>query len=82
MDSENKNSVPAQELELIGKYARKALTQEEIYTFSVILCDNEIDRDNEKFTVSALRTAVVRRKRIYLGYSRHSRNKGRTDRAS
>ena len=56
MDSENKNSVPAQELELIGKYARKALTQEEIYTFSVILCDNEIDRDNEKFTVASLNT--------------------------
>ncbi len=54
MDSEKNNSVPAQELELIGKYARKALTQEEVYTFSVILCDNEIDRDNEKFTVASL----------------------------
>jgi hypothetical protein len=47
MSSEKKNSVPANELELIGRYARKELTQEEIYTFSVILCDNEIDRDNE-----------------------------------
>ena len=56
MDSEKNNSVPAQELELIGKYARKALTQEEVYTFSVILCDNEIDRDNEKFTVASLKT--------------------------
>ena len=53
-EKENTNIVPENELELIGQFARKKLKNEEIYTFSLILCDNEIDRDNEKFTVSAL----------------------------
>lgn len=46
--------MPENELELIGQFARKKLSSDELYTFSLILCDNEIDRDNEKFTVSAL----------------------------
>ncbi len=48
--------MPEEELELIGQFARKKLSSEELYTFSLILCDNEIDRDNEKFTVEALHT--------------------------
>lgn len=31
------------------------MKSEELYTFSLVLCDNEIDRDNEKFTVAALK---------------------------
>jgi len=46
--------LPEEELELIGQFSRKKLSPEELYTFSLILCDNEIDRDNEKFTVPAL----------------------------
>lgn len=42
------------ELELINGYARKPLGDEEVYVFSVVLCDNEIDRDYERFTVEAL----------------------------
>lgn len=42
------------DLELIGALARKPLEQEEVYTFSVRLCDNEIDRDFERFTVQTL----------------------------
>lgn len=57
LNNEKSNlALPEEEMKLIGKFARKELKQEEIYTFSVILCDNEIDRDNEKFTVSALKT--------------------------
>lgn len=41
-------------LELISRFARKTPDAEKIYTFSVILCDNEIDRDNERFSVEAL----------------------------
>lgn len=48
--------MPETELELIGQFARKKLNADELYTFSLILCDNEIDRDSEKFTVSALHT--------------------------
>lgn len=44
----------SEDLELIGALARKPLEQEEVYTFSVRLCDNEIDRDFERFTVRTL----------------------------
>lgn len=47
-------AVTEQDLELIGSLARKPLGQEEVYTFSVRLCDNEIDRDFERFTLRAL----------------------------
>lgn len=43
-------------LELISRFARKTPDAEKIYTFSVILCDNEIDRDNERFSTEALET--------------------------
>lgn len=42
------------ELEKINKFTRRPLSAEEVYTFSVILCDNEIDRDCERFSDSAL----------------------------
>lgn len=42
------------DLEKINKFTRRELTEDEVYRFSVILCDNEIDRDSEKFSVSAL----------------------------
>ena len=55
MNTEKENNIlPDEELELIGRFARKKLSRDELYTFSLILCDNEIDRDNEKFTVDAL----------------------------
>jgi hypothetical protein len=41
-------------LEELNKFTRRKLSPEEVYTFSVILCDNEVDRDNEKFTVKSL----------------------------
>ena len=44
----------AQDLELIAALARRPLSGEEVYTFSVRLCDNEIDRDFERFTVQTL----------------------------
>ena len=42
------------DLELIGALARRPLSQEEVYTFSVRLCDNEIDRDFERFAPQTL----------------------------
>ncbi len=50
------NQITDEDLELIGRFSRKKLERDELYTFSLILCDNEIDRDNEKFTPSALKT--------------------------
>lgn len=43
-----------EELSLINKYTRKKLTENDVYTFSVILCDNDVDRDYEAFTAEAL----------------------------
>lgn len=47
-------SLAQEELELINKYTRIPLSEEELYTFSVVLCDNDIDRDYERFSVEAL----------------------------
>ena len=44
----------SRELELINAMSRKKLTGEEVYTFAVRLCDNEVDRDGERFPVETL----------------------------
>ena len=54
--SDSKTSVPTKELELINKLTRRSFSEDEIYTFSVVLCDNDIDRDNDRFTDEALET--------------------------
>ena len=38
----------------INVYTRKELTSDEVYAFPVILCDNDIDRDYERFSVKSL----------------------------
>lgn len=43
-------------LDKINKFTRRPLKEEEVYTFSVILCDNDIDRDYECFSDEALET--------------------------
>lgn len=48
------SGVTAEELKLINTYTRRNLSEDEVYVFSVILCDNDIDRDNERFTVESL----------------------------
>ena len=47
-------ALTAEELEKINRYTRRAFQEEELYTFSVVLCDNEVDRDMERFTIPAL----------------------------
>lgn len=47
-------AVAQEELDALSAFARRELSPEEIYVFSVVLCDNEIDRDGERFTLSAL----------------------------
>lgn len=41
-------------LDKINKFTRRELREEEIYTFPVTLCDNDIDRDCECFSDEAL----------------------------
>lgn len=50
-------------LEKIGRFSRRALKEEELYTFPVILCDNEIDRDCERFSDEALEELA----QLYVG---------------
>ena len=49
-------SITEKELSLINKYSLTELTADDIFAFNVILCDNEIDRDFECFTVDALKS--------------------------
>ncbi len=56
MNVENENNnLKAGELELINSYTRRTLKEDEVYAFSVVLCDNETDRDFERFSDSALK---------------------------
>ena len=46
--------VSVEDMALINQFARRELKAEEVYVFPVTLCDNETDRDYERFSVSAL----------------------------
>lgn len=56
-------TVNSETLAKINKFTRRELTADEVFCFSVILCDNEIDRDNEKFSVDALNKLA----QLYVG---------------
>lgn len=47
-------TVNQSDLDLINKYTRRKLSADEVYVFSVVLCDNEVDREFEMFTKEAL----------------------------
>lgn len=47
------------ELALINGYSRKKLSEKDVYVFSVNLCDNEVDRDFECFSLSTLTELAV-----------------------
>ena len=44
------------DMEMINRYTRKTLGADDVYTFHVLLCDNEVDRDFERFDLAALKT--------------------------
>ena len=52
-----------QEMELINRFTRRELTEQEVYVFTVVLCDNDIDRDYERFTPGALEQLA----QLYVG---------------
>lgn len=52
-----------EQMEKINRYSRRKLIPGEVYTFSVVLCDNEVDRDYERFTIPALKRLAA----LYLG---------------
>lgn len=64
------------DMELINKFAYKPLTPNDVYVFNVKLCDSERDRDNERFTWSALQDikelAIGKQGIIDRGYAKSS----------
>lgn len=44
------------DMELINRFTRKTLGADDVYIFHVLLCDNEVDRDFERFDLAALKT--------------------------
>ncbi len=57
-------SLPTPEdMSAINVFSKKELTAAEVFTFDILLCDNEIDRDFERFETSALYELA----KLYLG---------------
>lgn len=54
MEMETKQELAAEELAHINQFAKAELTAADVYVFSVRLCDNEVDRDFERFDEAAL----------------------------
>lgn len=50
----DENELSKEDLALINTFTQKEMTKDDIFTFCVILCDNEIDRDYERFTEDSL----------------------------
>ena len=51
----SKSAAPAvEEMAAINRLSRRNLRESEVFVFSVALCDNEIDRDFERFSADAL----------------------------
>ena len=59
------SEITDEELELINKQSRRQLKRDEVFVFSIILCDNEIDRDFERFTTESLHKLAE----LYIGKS-------------
>lgn len=52
--SSNDFEIDDEVMSKINMHTRKELTKDEIYAFPVVLCDNDVDRDNERFSVKTL----------------------------
>lgn len=47
-------ALTAEDLEKINRYTRRPYGAKEVFTFSMVLCDNQVDRDGERFPVESL----------------------------
>ena len=57
------HAVTDEDLKAINKLAPVPLTAEEVFTFKAVLCDNELDRHFDQFTVKALQDM----QKLFLG---------------
>lgn len=55
--------VTEDELKAINRFALMPLSAQEVFTFKAVLCDNEVDRDFERFSQKALQDM----QRLFLG---------------
>lgn len=56
-------SIESSDIDKINRFTRTRLDADSLYVFSAVLCNNDIDRDYEKFSVSALK----RLKDLFIG---------------
>ena len=63
--SVSRHSISRDDMILINRLSKKELTPDQVYTFAIRLCDNEIDRDWERFDEDALETLS----RLFVGKS-------------
>lgn len=49
-----KQAVSEEELALINAQTLRAVTADEVFTFRLAACDDQVDRDYERFTLAAL----------------------------
>ena len=49
-----KTAVSADDMALINKFSRAELSESDVYSFKMVCCDTNIDRDGEAFTKNAL----------------------------
>lgn len=47
--------VTEEQLAKINRFSRRELAADDVYVFSLLLCDNEVDRDNERFPLPSLK---------------------------
>lgn len=55
--------VTEEELKLINKFTLSPLEESEVFSFKMVLCDNEVDRDFEAFSLRALEQL----KKLFIG---------------
>lgn len=70
-----KLAVTDAEISLINKYAIEDLTAEQVFTFKIAICDNEIDRDFEVFPLTSLNKMA----KLFVGKTIMKDHKGQTD---
>lgn len=55
--------ISEKELNLINRHSIKTLSADDVYTFKLAMCDNEVDRDNERFSNESLAELA----KMYIG---------------
>ena len=65
METIVKTPLTPSDLDAINALAKAQLTEDQIYTFAVRLCDNEVDRDFERFPRTSLETLA----KLFVGKS-------------